>query len=748
MLKFFHPKYKHIEKLLKNQQFLEAGEAYMELNMPKKAILAFKQGQHLEKLAQAYLKNNQWLEAAQIYLQKDLPIKAADIFFENGDFEQAEKIYRNNKQLKLLGERFFSIESYEQAAKAFLDGKHYEQAAKALLKADKLYEASVSLQKAYAYWQKKPNNPNNLEKLKKIGLNLANLLKLTQQYQKAAKLYIDLDYQQEALICFSQLKDYDAAAKLSEMMQDYDNAAVYWKLAGNLSKYQKFDAERLAKRGKLLDAAKKFLAANELSRAADLYLELNDVTKAASLYEKAKQLSSAANCYKLLGRYEKAAQLYEQSQNLKEAIACYQLTPQFDKEIFLRTQVGDYLGIAKRYIDMQEVNKALDILGQITQTSPHYQKSLPLKMKAYLLSGQNDLAVDVLKQREHSSHKLEKIDLDNLTRLSQEKQYKSLIQNYLNNNINKKSIEESLVSRAKKLQNALESSNVDQLPQNEMPSLEIMINQYPAHPSVHPNVVRYQKVQEIGRGGMGLIYKATDSVLGRTVALKILSPHFKTNQKSIDTFFREAKSAALLNHPNIVTVYDFGLQNGEYYIAMEFVEGKTLKDSIRESKSVDIKKSIKLFKQMLDALAYAHTQGIVHRDLSSTNIMLSKHQRIKVMDFGLAKLVKDLLNEQSIIGGTPSFMSPEQTLGDPIDHRTDIYSLGILLYEMLTLQLPFNKGDLGYHHLHTPAPKASERNKTISAALDQFILTCMEKKQENRFQTIAQMQDYLSDINL
>ncbi|MCI5072134.1 protein kinase [bacterium] len=720
----------------------------MELNLPKKAIAAFKEGQHLEKLAQAYLKTDQWLDAAQIYLRENQPIKAADIFFEHGDFEQAEKIYRQHDQLKLLGERYFSIESYEQAAKAFLDGNNYEQAAKALLKADKLYEASVSLQKAYAYWQKKANTQENLEKLKKIGLNLANLLKLTQQYQKAAKLYIDLDYQQEALICFSQLKDYEAAAKLSEMMQDYDNAAVYWKLAGNLSQYQKFDAERLAKRGKLLDAAKKFLAANELSRAADLYLELNDVTKAASLYEKAKQWRLAAHCYKLLGRYEKAATLYEQSQNFTEAIACYQLTPQFDKEIFLRTQIGDYLGIAKRYIDMQEVTKALDILGQITPTSPHYQKSLPLKMKAYLLSGQNNLAVDVLKQLQQSSHTLAKIDLDNLTRLSQDKQYQSVIQAYLSNRINKQSIEDNLISRAKQLKSALELSSVDQLPEKEMPSLEIMINQYPNHPSMHANAVRYQKVEEIGRGGMGLIYKATDSVLGRTVALKILSPNFKTNQKSIDTFFREAKSAALLNHPNIVTVYDFGIQKGEYYIAMEFVVGKTLKDYIRQSKRVDIAYALKLFKQMLDALAYAHTQGIIHRDLSSTNIMLSQHENIKVMDFGLAKLVKDLLNEQSIIGGTPSFMSPEQTLGDPIDHRTDIYSLGILLYEILTLQLPFNKGDLGYHHIHTPAPKASLKNKAIPAALDRFILTCMEKKQENRFQTIAQMQEYLTSIQL
>jgi serine/threonine protein kinase len=214
----------------------------------------------------------------------------------------------------------------------------------------------------------------------------------------------------------------------------------------------------------------------------------------------------------------------------------------------------------------------------------------------------------------------------------------------------------------------------------------------------------------------------------------------------VQTFLREAKAAAALNHPNIVTVHDLGTQEGEYYIAMECIEGHTIKEILKKRGKLSYKSVAEVLRQLIEALKYAHSKNIVHRDLTTNNIMWTKQQTIKIMDFGLAKVIQELLSEQSIVGGTPSFMSPEQTLGKPIDHRTDLYSLGVCIYEMCIGELPFTKGDLGYHHVNTPPPNPKEKMPDLPDILSRMILTCMEKDPNRRFQNAAEMQPLLAQL--
>ena len=250
---------------------------------------------------------------------------------------------------------------------------------------------------------------------------------------------------------------------------------------------------------------------------------------------------------------------------------------------------------------------------------------------------------------------------------------------------------------------------------------------------------RYVKIKEIGRGGMGIVYTAKDTTLDRIVALKILPTTLKKNPQAIKTFLREAKSAAKLNHPNIVTVYDAGIEDDDYYIAMELINGLTIKEILKKNRKLSIQSVLEVLTQLLGGLSYAHSKNIVHRDLTTNNIMWSKEKLVKIMDFGLAKVVRQLQSEQSIIGGTPSFMSPEQTLGKPIDHRTDIYSMGICLFQMLLGELPFKKGDLGYHHIHTKPAEPKSIDKNIPDVLNSLILKCLEKDPINRFQSCAEI---------
>lgn len=257
---------------------------------------------------------------------------------------------------------------------------------------------------------------------------------------------------------------------------------------------------------------------------------------------------------------------------------------------------------------------------------------------------------------------------------------------------------------------------------------------------------RYDKIEEIGRGGMGIVYRARDQVLGREVALKILNSHFKHDEKIVETFLREAKSLAALNHVNIVTIFDAGIESGNYYIAMEFIEGRTIRDLLKKKGYFKLPTALALSKQVLRALSYAHSKHVIHRDITTNNMMLTEGKILKLMDFGLARVVNQLHSEQSIIGGTPYFMSPEQVEGAPIDHRTDIYSFGVCLFEMLTGQVPFPMENPGYHHLHTLPPDPRTIRSEIPARIAESILRCLKKKPDERFQSADEIIEIIRSI--
>jgi serine/threonine-protein kinase len=209
---------------------------------------------------------------------------------------------------------------------------------------------------------------------------------------------------------------------------------------------------------------------------------------------------------------------------------------------------------------------------------------------------------------------------------------------------------------------------------------------------------RYQIVGELGRGGMGIVYKAKDTSLDRLVAYKVLPDTLQENPQALKNFLREAQAAAKLNHPGIVTVYDTGAQDGRYYIAMEFVDGTTLKEILRRRGAIAPAGILHVLVQVCEALAYAHDKKVVHRDIKTANVMWTRDKKAKLMDFGLAKVIEEVRNHTTVVSGTPYYMSPEQTLGRNIDHRTDIYSLGVTLFELAAGAVPFREGNIPYHH--------------------------------------------------
>src|SRR5256712_4314460 len=200
---------------------------------------------------------------------------------------------------------------------------------------------------------------------------------------------------------------------------------------------------------------------------------------------------------------------------------------------------------------------------------------------------------------------------------------------------------------------------------------------------------RYKVVRKLGAGGMADVYLAEDQELGRPVAIKILNDRHAQDDQFVERFRREAKNAAGLSHPNIVNIYDRGEAEGTYYIAMEYLEGRTLKQLLVAHGPTPVPIALEYTRQVLAALGFAHRHGIVHRDIKPHNVVVGPDGRLKVTDFGIARSGTSQMTEAGSIVGTAQYLSPEQARGAPVDPRSDLYSLGIVLYEMLTGQVPF-----------------------------------------------------------
>jgi serine/threonine protein kinase len=240
----------------------------------------------------------------------------------------------------------------------------------------------------------------------------------------------------------------------------------------------------------------------------------------------------------------------------------------------------------------------------------------------------------------------------------------------------------------------------------------------------------------VGRGGMGIVYKAEDTRLKRHVALKFLPPELIQDKEAKERFILEAQTAAALAHPNICTIHEINERDGESFIAMEYVEGENLRKKLRRG-SLDVEEALDIAIQIAQGLDEAHKKFIIHRDIKSANIMITEKGRAKIMDFGLAKIKgTTLLTREGTTLGTVAYMSPEQARGEKVDHRTDIWSLGVVLYEMLSGEFPF-KGDreasILYSVVHEEPRPLKGIKRDLPMEVQQIINRDLKKKPESRY---------------
>ncbi|MFB0534275.1 MAG: protein kinase [Anaerolineae bacterium] len=257
------------------------------------------------------------------------------------------------------------------------------------------------------------------------------------------------------------------------------------------------------------------------------------------------------------------------------------------------------------------------------------------------------------------------------------------------------------------------------------------------------NVGPYRIVEQLGQGGMATVFKAYHPALDRYVAMKVLHPAFKEDPNFLARFQREARIVAKLEHPHIVPIYDFSEHKGMAYLVLRYVEGETLKVHLKEG-PLPSGRILEILKPVAEALAYAHEQGVLHRDIKPSNIMLTAEGGIFLTDFGLARMAQsgESTLSQDMMIGTPQYISPEQAKGEEVDERTDVYSLGVVLFEMLTGRVPFSADtpySVVHDHIYTALPLPTTIKPDIPPALERVVLKALAKEKEDRYQKVSEL---------
>ena len=253
---------------------------------------------------------------------------------------------------------------------------------------------------------------------------------------------------------------------------------------------------------------------------------------------------------------------------------------------------------------------------------------------------------------------------------------------------------------------------------------------------------RYQLLERLGQGGMGVVYRAHDTLLERTVAVKVISAPIDQNADLRERFFREARSAGQLSHRNIITIHDLGEHEGQPYLAMEFLEGQDLQERMASPQKLSVRRKLDIAIDICEGLDYAHVHGVIHRDIKPANIFVTDGGMVKILDFGLARLVTSELTRSNMMMGTLNYMAPEQIRGERVDHRVDIFSAGVVLYELFGGKRAFEGDSFAstlYKILQESPTSLRELDPTLPVELIQIVERALAKPRDDRYQHTSDM---------
>jgi tetratricopeptide (TPR) repeat protein len=673
--------------------------------------------------------------SAELYLKAGKANSAAVIYFQQEEWQKSAECHLETGNKSLAAEMFEKAEQYAKAADCYRESDFQRNAAKCYVKSKSWKRAAECLNAVYTEEGGKVNQNDSkaVANMQKLVMQAGKLYMRAKEPELALTVLEKAGLNAEAGEVALRLKSYAQAANLFREASDLPRAAEALRELGETEAAARLLGEHHRDRGETKEAAQWFEEAGDFLEAGDFYRQLEDYEHAGSCYQKQGGYMQAAEMFRTAGQRERAAECFELADRFTEAAECWALDGKPEKEAEMLARASDFVGAGEVYHREGIDDKAISVLQLVEPDDLGFGRASALLGDIFRSRGQNSLAIKKLKQAIGESL-LDRTNVEVFYSLAtlyagagQPHEAVEMFEKILAFDYHYRDVEERLIGARELAQQVglLDASERSGTGGNR--------------PGTSAQPGRYQITGELGRGGMGIVYKAQDTALDRIVAYKVLPDMLAENPSALKNFMREAKAAAKLNHPGIVTVFDTGEQDGRYYIAMEYVDGTTLKEILRRRGVISPPGILHVLVQVCEALAYAHENRVVHRDIKSANTMWTRDKKAKIMDFGLAKVVEEVRNHTTVVSGTPYYMSPEQTLGRNIDHRTDIYSLGVTIFEMATGTVPFKEGNIPYHHVHTAPPDVRDIRPELPDSLASVVNRCLQKAPGDRYQSAREI---------
>jgi tetratricopeptide (TPR) repeat protein len=518
----------------------------------------------------------------------------------------------------------------------------------------------------------------------------------------------------------------ERAARIHQRLGDPESAARLFGRAGlGIEAADTLLQARGRKPRILVRAADLYESAGDFERAATAFAEAGEPRRAAELFEKINRFSRAAECYARSGAFERAADCHEKAGEITQARAAWERAGDRTRAAELALEEGKNLVAGAAFYEVGAYERAIDILQRIPPSSPDAGASSRLLARIFLEKGLIDRARERM-QALAVQGPPDKDDLELLLTLA--------------------TALERLGDGASAIEALEKISGVDPEYADVEARLE-RLRERASGPATMPGALesaRYELRDEIGRGGMGIVRLAWDRELQRPVAIKFLPQELAVNPDALKMFRGEARAAAAMNHPNIVHIYDVAVIEGQPCIVMEYVQGRTVREVMRvrgssEKQPLPPKRVGEIGREICNALAYAHRQNVIHRDVKPSNMLLAADGTVKLMDFGISKVMETGDEAKSEAKGTPQYMPPEQILGREIDGRTDLYALGISMFEIATAQRPFSGEGVVDQQLHAVLPDPRRLRPEIPESLVQILQRACEKNPDQRYASAHEM---------
>lgn len=664
------------------------------------SVGALKKNKDWQRLAEVYSALNKYKQAAKFYKKAGKPNEAAAQLSLAGKPAAAARILMKAGDFGAAGVLYMEAGKFAPAAKAFNKQGDKAGAAEAYSKASK-YDEAVLLFVEYF------DGPRDGQDTRIIAAEKC----LTMLQSDGGKDAVSEDSRKKLLThigaAYELEKRYDQSAQLYRSCGEFQRAGEVYILAGKLQEA----AQCMKDAGKPKEAnrigGRYYESISRWKEAGMAYMGADEWLKAGECFGKAKESVSAAENFAKGKAYAHAGFFFHQAGRFKEAVPMLQNVPEEDKQF--------------------DATRAL--LGRCFYELHDYGHCAAT-LENHLLG-----------------KRVEKGNMDYfyMLALAHEqqgnlKESKNLLMKIGGVNKNFRDLGErvsSIDSRISLMESSISSGIGSAGPGGGSGSMGMVENTLGD---------RYVFLKELGKGGMGVVYLAKDKQLDRQVALKFLGSLVDDSDEFRQRFIREARTAARINHPNIVAIYDISASEGKAYIAMEYIEGQNLYRHIQSKGKLKVPESLNYMVQVCNALAAIHEAGIVHRDIKPENIVLAKGGLVKLMDFGLAKADDARMTKANVIMGTPCYMSPEQAKGKDVDGRSDIYAMGLILYEMLTGEILFKDGDILNRQISEIPPKLSEVAENIPPELDRITEKCVAKDPDKRYQTGTELANDLRGV--